>query len=219
MKQPKHKVFRKPFCFFRKASAGKRKPQTPRFSLESGLLELNRCIQRALKTKPVVVIGITGGSGSGKTHIAKKIRGKLLSMDDYHKGIGRSGQNFERPQALDIGLLKEHLKQLRKGKPIKKPVYDFTTHSRTGYEEFLPGNIILVEGVFALTRKLASQIDLKVFVESPAERRLERRIERDIRERGRTKESVIKQVTERVEPMHKKYVEPSKKRANIIIEN
>ncbi|MCX8190519.1 MAG: uridine kinase [Candidatus Diapherotrites archaeon] len=189
------------------------------FSFDSGLCELNKIVEGLLRKKSIVIIGISGGSGAGKTHLSKKIGGKILPMDDYYKGLAISGPNFDCPDALDLKLLKEHLCQLKKGHTIKKPVYDFKTHSRAGYEDFTPDKIIIVDGLFAISKELASELDLKVFVDSPKKKRLARRIERDVKERGRTRESVIKQFTETVEPMHKKYVEPCKRIADIIIKN
>ncbi|MBM3210686.1 uridine kinase [Candidatus Poribacteria bacterium] len=181
-------------------------------------------IQTLSETNKVVVIGIAGGSCSGKNYIsnilAKTFNGKILSIDDYYRGIEYvKDENFDSPDALELGLLKEHIIQLRKGQDIEKPVYDFKLQARGGYEVFKPADIMIVEGLFALYDMLYEVIDLRIFVEADTKTRLDRRLDRDVRERGRTIESVIKQFEETVEPMHKKYVEPCKEKADYIIIN
>lgn len=187
------------------------------------MLNINKVkkrINELKKEKKIVIIGIAGGSSSGKTYLAKKLNEEILSMDDYFKGIKyiKDG-NFDKPSALDLNLLRKQLIKLRNNKNIKKPVYDFKTHSRIGYEIFKPSKVIILDGLYALHKKIADLIDLKIFVDSSEKSRLERRIKRDVKFRGRTKESVIKQWNESVEKMFKLYILPTKKYADIVIKN
>ncbi|MDI6591945.1 MAG: uridine kinase [Patescibacteria group bacterium] len=194
------------------------------FNLKEGIEEIKNLVNKLRKRKSVVIIGIAGGSGSGKMYlakkVAKKVKGKILSIDDYYLGIDKmKDENFDKPEAIDFDLFKEHLKLLRKGKEIKKPIYDFKTHRRIGYEKYSPLNIIIIEGLFTFRKNLRKEMDVKVFVEASEKTRFERRIKRDIKERKRTKESVIEQWQKFTKPMHKIYVEPQKKYADLIIIN
>jgi uridine kinase len=180
--------------------------------------------------KPFIV-GIAGGTGSGKTTLAKKIAETLgndtvtlIDADSYYRDLShlslhqRHQINFDHPDALDTPLLVDHIKTLKKGSPIKKHIYDFTIHTRT--EETVtvaPKPVILVEGIliFAL-EDLCRLFDLKVFMDEDDDIRLLRRIQRDINERGRSIEMVAEQYLQNVRPMHEKFVEPSKKAADIV---
>ncbi len=179
------------------------------------------------------IIGIAGGTASGKTTIAKRLYDEaskigsvaLIRIDDYYYGkikvpLNELGQmNFDHPDAYDIELLMSHLKLLQNGQSINKPIYDFVTSSRLEQTELVePADVIIVEGImaFAIT-KLKKIFDIKLFVDTPDDIRFIRRLKRDIVDRGRSLESVINQYLSSVRPMHEAFVEPSKKFADIII--
>jgi uridine kinase len=179
-----------------------------------------------------VVIGVAGGTGSGKTTVAQEIlkragtaRISLIQHDAYYKDLGdlplaqRALKNFDHPDALDNGLLIVHLNALKAGKAIEMPIYDFTTHTRTGQTRRMePNRVILVEGILIFADEaLRRLMDVKVYVDTDPDIRFIRRLERDIAERGRTMESVIHQYLATVRPMHQEFVEPSKRYADIII--
>jgi len=192
--------------------------------LQDGIKKIIEITKNLKKEKPVVLIGIAGGSGSGKGHVAKilsqKLKGKILSMDDYYLGIDKvKNGNFDSPKALDLKMLKEHLSCLKQGKAVKKPVYDFKIRKRIGFVRFEPSKVMILEGLFALHKLLRNELDLKIWVEASEKTRLKRRIERDVKERSRSKESVVAQWKTWVQPMFKKFVEPQKKHADIIIIN
>lgn len=178
-----------------------------------------------------VIIGIAGGTGSGKTTLARRVqegvgeRSLLLQHDWYYRDMAdksaeeRSRINFDHPDSLDNELLIEHLDTLRAGKSVEVPRYDFTTHSRL--DETLPMKarpVIVVEGIllFAVP-DLRECFDIKLYVDTDADIRVFRRIRRDIRERGRDFESIRKQYYETVRPMHLEFVEPSKRWADLIV--
>lgn len=176
-------------------------------------------------------IGICGGSCSGKTTLAAHIFESLgpdqcviLPQDDYFFGYGdapegKGGPNFDHPDAVDFDKLSSQLAQLRQGDAINRPLYDFPTHlpkQETCRTE--PRPIILVDGILILQHApLREQFDLSVFVECEEQVRLDRRAERDVKERGRTLDSVYRMFAEQVAPMHDKYVEPSKVHADIVV--
>lgn len=179
-----------------------------------------------------LVIGIAGGSGSGKTTVAQTIlqrvgqeRIAFLQHDSYYKDLRglptaqRNEFNFDHPNSLETELLIEHIGVLREGKPVEVPVYDFSTDSRTTQTFTIePRNVILVEGILIFTEAALRRLfDIKIFVDTDADLRFIRRLERDIHERGRSTESVIKQYMHTVRPMHLEFVEPSKRYADIII--
>jgi uridine kinase len=181
--------------------------------------------------KPVV-IGVAGGTGSGKTTVAREIlkragtaRISLIQHDAYYKDLGdlspaqRVMENFDHPDALDNELLITHLAQLKAGQSIEKPVYDFTTHTRTGQTQRVePSRVILLEGILIFAdATLRELMDVKIYVDTDADIRFIRRLKRDIAERGRTMESVIHQYLATVRPMHEEFVEPSKRYADVII--
>jgi len=185
-----------------------------------------------MKHPDPLVIGIAGGSGSGKTTVAQEIlqrvgpsRIAFLQHDSYYKDISglpptqRAEVNFDHPNSLETELLIYHIASLRDGKSIEVPIYDFSIHGRTD-ETFTvqPRRVILVEGILIFTEiALREMFDVKIFVDTDSDLRFIRRLERDITERGRTTESVIKQYQLTVRPMHLEFVEPSKRYADVII--
>ena len=181
------------------------------------------------------LVGIVGGSGSGKTSVAvelvRRIRRRgvqalLLDMDAYYAPMETVRQrfdgraiNWDHPHAFDLELMAAHLQSLHAGNPIRKPRYDFTLSDRTGWEDpMLPGQVVILEGLllFAL-KELRDQLDVKVFVDADADIRMLRRIRRDTAERGRSLESVMEQYETSVRPMHLEFVEPSKRWADLIV--
>jgi uridine kinase len=185
-----------------------------------------------MKHPDPLVIGIAGGSGSGKTTVAQGIlqrvgvdRIAFLQHDSYYKDLGglpptqRSAINFDHPNSLETELLIKHIASLRDRKPVDVPIYDFSTDSRTSQTFTVqPRNVIIVEGILIFTEAaLREMFDVKIFVDTDPDLRFIRRLERDISERGRSTESVIKQYLSTVRPMHLEFVEPSKRYADIII--
>jgi uridine kinase len=179
-----------------------------------------------------LVIGIAGGTGSGKTTIANVIMGRVgnqhisyLPHDAYYKDLKdlpvaqRDMVNFDHPDSLDTTLLIQHIKQLRAWKPIELPVYDFKTHTRTTRSRTVqPQSVIIVEGILLFAEQaLLEEFDVKIFVDTDPDIRFIRRLQRDIAERGRTTDSVIHQYLNTVRPMHLEFVEPSKRYADVII--
>ena len=180
----------------------------------------------------MLIVGIAGGTGSGKTTVVRKIINKLpkdevavLSQDSYYKDNGhlpieeRQKINFDHPNALEFDLLVEHLKELKKGNPINEPNYSYITCTRSKETNLVkPKDVIIVEGILVLTNKqLRDLFDIKVFVYADADDRLTRVIRRDIIERGRTTEHVLNRYAETVKPMHEQFIEPSKKYADLIV--
>ena len=179
----------------------------------------------------VMVIGIAGGTGSGKTTITKRLVERfggdvsVIHHDNYYKAHHsmtyeeRTLLNYDHPDAFDTDMLIEHLKQLKQGKAIRCPVYDYSIHDRT--EETIliePTRVIILEGILIYENQaLCDQMDIKIFVDADADVRILRRIERDVRDRGRSLESVINQYLSTVKPMHEQFVEPSKRRADVIV--
>lgn len=185
-----------------------------------------------MKHPEPLVIGIAGGSGSGKTTVAQEIlqrvgpeRIAFLQHDSYYKDLSglppaqKADVNFDHPNSLETELLTQHIASLRDGKPVEVPIYDFSTHSRTSQTYTVqPRGVILVEGILIFTEaSLREMFDVKIFVDTDSDLRFIRRLERDITERGRTTESVIKQYQATVRPMHMEFVEPSKRYADVII--
>ncbi len=178
-----------------------------------------------------LVIGIAGGTGSGKTTLMRNIVDRfgqeiaVISHDNYYKRHDelpyeeRCKLNYDEPAAFDTELLVEHLNLLRQGQAIDCPVYDFTIHNRS--DEIIhiePRNVIIVEGIMIFENKpLRDLMDIKIFVDTDADIRLCRRIKRDVNKRGRSLESVLQQYQQTVKPMHDQYVEPSKRYADLIV--
>lgn len=182
--------------------------------------------------KTPVIIGIAGGTGSGKTTVAQAIYDRVgrdriewISHDSYYRNFDglsaeeRTKINFDHPDSLETELLTRHLDVLMKGSSVEVPVYDFATHSRkTETQRAEPRKVIIVEGILVLAEpELRKRIDIKLFVDTPADIRFVRRLVRDIESRGRSLASVVDQYMTTVRPMHEEFVEPSKRHADLII--
>lgn len=179
-----------------------------------------------------LIVGIAGGSGSGKSTVARRIAGSLaasevafIDMDAYYKNFShlpmeeRRRVNWDHPDALDIDLLVRQLEQLRAGTPVEKPTYDFVTHARTTHTERIePGLVVVIDGILLFAdERVRSLCDVKVFVDADADIRLIRRIRRDMAERGRPLDEILAQYLSTVQPMHLQFVEPSKRYADVIV--
>jgi uridine kinase len=184
------------------------------------------------KAKDQMIIGICGGTGSGKTTVANRILESVsakdvvfIQQDSYYRNIKdlpldyRQVANFDHPDALDNDLLVNHVRKLKAGEAIELPIYDFKTHTRSIETRLVePKPIVIVEGILIFAEpRLLEQMDIKVFVDTPDDIRFIRRLRRDIAERARTVESVIEQYLATVRPMHMQFVEPSKRYADVII--
>ena len=182
--------------------------------------------------KTPVIIGIAGGTGSGKTTVARAIYDRVgpdriewIAHDSYYRNFDalapeeRAKINFDHPDSLESELLMRHLDALCKGSSVEVPVYDFATHSRkTATQRVEPRRVIIVEGILVLAEpELRKRIDIKLFVDTPADIRFVRRLTRDIESRGRSLPSVVQQYLDTVRPMHEEFVEPSKRYADLII--
>lgn len=180
----------------------------------------------------VTVIGVAGGTGSGKSTLVKRLQETFvgdevvtLSHDFYYKAYPnmtfeeRTKLNYDHPQSFDTDMLAEHVKLLKEGVPIDRPVYSFVEHNRMPETvPMLPSKVLIVEGILIFENKeLRDLMDIKVYVDTDADLRLARRILRDVSQRGRSMESVINQYVNTVKPMHEEFVEPSKKYADVII--
>ena len=179
----------------------------------------------------VMVIGIAGGTGSGKTTITRKLlqhfsgNVSVINHDNYYKAHHdmsyeqRCKLNYDHPNAFDTELLISDLKALKAGRAIKCPVYDYSIHDRSDDTLTIqPARVIIVEGILIYqSRELCRQMDIKIFVDTDADVRILRRIVRDVRDRGRSLDSVVNQYLSTVKPMHEQFVEPSKRNADIII--
>ena len=179
-----------------------------------------------------LIVGIAGGSGSGKTTVAQEILNRVgpdriayLPHDAYYKDLSglppvqKAEVNFDHPNSLETELLIQHVKQLKAGNPVKLPVYDFSIDRRTEKTiPITPHRVIIVEGILIFAEpELRPLFDLKIFVDTDPDLRFIRRLQRDITERGRSPESVIRQYLKTVRPMHLEFVEPSKRYADVII--
>jgi uridine kinase len=179
-----------------------------------------------------IIIGVAGGTGSGKTTVANRILERVgaeniafIPHDAYYKDLRRltleerQAMNFDHPDALETRLMIEHLTLLRNGYPAEIPVYDFTRHARTDETIHVePAPIVLVEGILIFAEPdLRRLFDVKLFIDTDGDIRLIRRLKRDMQERGRTFDSVIEQYMTTVRPMHQEFVEPSKRYADVII--
>ena len=178
------------------------------------------------------VIGVAGGSGSGKTTVSRRIweavgqdRIAYIQHDNYYKDQSqlspeeRAQTNYDHPDSLETSLLIRHLRELRAGRPIDIPVYDFSVHSRSAHTQRInPAKVVLVEGILIYNEKdLRDLMDMRIFVDTDADIRFIRRLRRDLAERGRSLDSVVKQYLGTVRPMHMEFVEPSKRYADIIV--
>lgn len=184
------------------------------------------------QTGPALALGVAGGTGSGKTTVARAIleavgrdRIAFLEQDSYYKDIEWESpeqierHNFDHPAALDNALLIDHLRRLKAGRAIEVPVYDFVTHRRRAETRRVePRPVILIEGILLFVEPgLRELLDLKIYVDTDADIRLIRRLRRDLRERGRDLDDVLRQYRQTVRPMHREFVEPSKRWADVII--
>jgi uridine kinase len=182
----------------------------------------------------MLIIGIAGGTGSGKTTVVHQIMNELpetevgiLSQDSYYKETHdlsleeRSKINFDHPRAIDFELLVQHLKDLKEGKAIDQPMYSFVKHNRTGDTIHThPRKVMIVEGILILTNpELREMFDIKIYVHADSDERLIRRLKRDIAERGRDMEEVLSRYQTTLKPMHEQFIEPTKAHADIIIPN
>lgn len=179
----------------------------------------------------VMTIGIAGGTGSGKTTITKKLIQRfggdvsVIYHDNYYKAHHsmpyeeRARLNYDHPDAFDTDMLIQAVKELKQGRSVECPVYDYTIHDRSDRTLTVrPARVIVVEGILIFqSRELCRQMDIKIFVDTDADVRIIRRIVRDVRDRGRSLESVVGQYLNTVKPMHEQFVEPSKRNADIII--
>lgn len=179
----------------------------------------------------ILVIGIAGGTGSGKTTIINKLVEHfgsdvtVISHDSYYKPHHeltyeeRTHLNYDHPDSLETNLMVEHIRQLKQGNAVECPVYDFSIHDRVDKTRTIkPARVLIVEGILIFQdKRLCDEMDIRIFVDTDADVRILRRIQRDYRERARSLESVIDQYLTTVKPMHEIYVEPSKKNADIII--
>ena len=178
-----------------------------------------------------MIIGVAGGTGSGKTSLTQEITRRfgadvtVLSHDNYYRAhdempyAQRCQLNYDHPDSIETSLLVEHLRQLRAGQTVQCPVYDFSQHNRSRETVTVtPSRVIMVEGILLFAEPaLCDMMDIKIFVDTDADVRILRRIRRDVQQRGRSLDSVIDQYLSTVKPMHEQFVEPSKRRADIII--
>lgn len=182
----------------------------------------------------IFIIGIAGGTGSGKTTVVDQILNELpadevcvISQDSYYKATDnlsyeeRTKINFDHPRAIDFDLLNEHVSELKQGKIIEQPIYSFVTHNRVkDTVKTHPTKVIIVEGILIFNNEeLRNLFDIKVFVHADADERLIRRIRRDIKERGRDIDEVLNRYQDTLKPMHQQFIEPTKNFADIIIPN
>ena len=182
----------------------------------------------------MLIIGIAGGTGCGKTTVVNQILTELpegevgvISQDSYYKDTShlsldeRVRINFDHPRSIDFELLESHLKDLRQGKDIQQPVYSFIKHNRTGDTILThPRKVMIVEGILILTNpELREMFDIKIFVHADSDERLIRRLKRDISERGRDLDEVLTRYKNTLKPMHQQFIEPMKEYADIIIPN
>ncbi|MCA1590861.1 MAG: uridine kinase [Acidobacteria bacterium] len=180
----------------------------------------------------IMIIGICGGTGSGKTTIARAILDEigvenvvLIEQDSYYRNLSdmpldaRHQANFDHPDSIDSDMLVNHLKRLKQGQQVEMPLYDFKTHTRSDRIEIIePRPVVIVEGILIFAEpRVLDLLDVRVFVDTPDDIRLMRRIKRDINERGRTFERTLDQYERTIRPMHFEFVEPSKRHADIII--
>lgn len=231
----KEEVTENPSYYGRNLAAKEKFKEIPEYDLEKGVEEVVEMIQEKSSEKEgPIIVEIAGGSASGKTSaVAAKIKEKfgdeaiILSMDDYYRGKTfmeeeeKRGNilNWDQPEALNLPLLKEHLKALKEGKPIEKPVYDMKVSEPTKTETLKPSKIIIVEGLFALNDQIKEEGDVKAFVDIGTHGRILRRLLRDIERTEQQPADILKYFSEIVEPMHEKYVLSTKENADLIIKN
>ena len=179
-----------------------------------------------------LVIGVAGGTGSGKTTVVSEIQDAVsddnvvvVHQDNYYRDYGhlpleeRARVNFDHPDAIEAELVEQHVRDLTAGRSVEVPIYDFETHTRSEDTSTLaPARVVIIDGILVLAEAgLRALMDIKIFVDTDPDLRLIRRIDRDVRERGRTVESVVEQYQATVRPMHLQFVEPSKRHADLIV--
>jgi len=192
---------------------------------------LNSSSFSQISNNSIQIVGVCGGSGSGKTTLCQGFAETFhepvtfLGLDRYYRDQShlppqeRAQINFDHPDALEIELLWDHLDQLRQGRSLECPEYDYVTHQRKGYSKVCPGKIVLLEGIHVLTHaETRSRLDYKVFLDTPDDIRLLRRIRRDLKERQRTLDSVEEQYLNQTRPMYLQYIEPNKSKADVILD-
>jgi uridine kinase len=183
-----------------------------------------------MSPQSVCFVGVAGGSGAGKTVLVRELVTRfgadVLDLDSYYLDRGgipveeRERLNYDEPAAVDVGLLLEHLERLRRAETVRKPVYSFQSHTRIGEQRVAPARVMVVEGLFTLWWPTVREyLDVKIFVDAPADIRLARRVRRDVSERGRTVDHVLEQYVASVRPMHDMYVEPCRAFADIVVTN
>lgn len=210
------------------------KRKIPEYDLSTGLDILTEKVDSLSRYKNNVIVGVCGGSASGKTtSVAEPLRDRfsdkalLLSMDDYYKGVGFMNDqlkldrhiSFDEPEAIDIDLIATHLGDLKNGVSIDKPIYDFKTGERQGYLKVSPKPVIILEGLFTLGDRLTSLADLKVFIDVSFYTRAARRVVRDQNRGSWGISETLRYIYEELEPLHRRYIEPTKQNADIIIKN
>ena len=206
----------------------------PEYDFENGIRELTAIVRDKIAKKDCpVIIEIAGGSASGKTSVAAALRktfgeeAVIVSMDDYYKDSasmsldtqGGDVINWDQPSALNLSLLEDHIEKLRDGGSIQKPIYSFKDNKAIGVEKIASRKIIIIEGMFAISDRLKNYGDVRVFVDVSVYERAARRVSRDIRRTERQPADIMKYLSEVGEPMYIKYVDGTKKNADIIIRN
>lgn len=218
-----------------KEENGKEKLDISEYELGEGVARLAEMVQEKISQKEgTIIVEVAGGSASGKTSaVAAKLKEKfgeeaiIFSMDDYYHGktfmeaeANRGNElNWDQPEALNLELLKNHLKELKNGTAIQKPIYSFKTGEPVGTENLPPSRVIIVEGLFALDGSVKDEGDIKAFVDIGTHGRILRRLLRDVERTGQKPTDVLKYFSEIVEPMHEKYIDSTKENADIIINN
>ncbi|MSR85831.1 uridine kinase [Candidatus Woesearchaeota archaeon] len=205
------------------------------FSFAEGIEALTTRISSLRDTTPVVIVGVAGGSASGKGYLTRQVESRInglvpLAIDHYYLGKKDMPDptNYDRPDSLELSLLVEHLAQLRQGRSVQRPQYDFASSCRIGTEELRPGQVIWVDGLFALHDTVRDALDIRIFVDSSEEERLARRKYRDIAEgrrpvgpegQGTVEDTITRYWNAIVEPMYREHIAPTKRHAHIVITN
>jgi len=194
------------------------------FDLERGLRVIESEIRRLYTGENVIFVGIAGGSCSGKGYLIELLKERtnvpILSMDDYYKGRDfMEDDNYDKPESLELNLFRNHLSELKRWNEIIKPIYDFKSRMRIGYEKFYPVDALLIEGLYCFYGELKELFDIKVFIDAEEEIRLKRRLERDTERTGDSKEKILQEWDNKVQKYYLSHVKKQKKYADIIIKN